>query len=419
MPHVPEPQSFSSSSGTASRRPVILATIGNYLPGFRAGGPIRSLAHLVDHLSDEFDFRILSTDRDLGDERAYPGVEPDRWVPVGPALVHYTSPARQGPGAITRLIAETPHDVLYLNSFFSPRFSIVPLLARRFGRIPRRPTVLAPRGEFSAGALALKAFKKRGYLAAGRAAGLFRDLCWQASSDFEAHDIAAVIGPQAEVRVACDLPAERVEPPPPHLARRPGAPLRIVFLSRISPKKNLDYALRVLAQIRAPVRFTICGPAEDADHARLCRTLAKDLGPHIEIDWIGPLPPERIAETFAAHDLFFFPTRGENYGHVIAESLAAGTPVLIADTTPWRGLAAAGVGDDLPLSEPAAFAARIEAMASEPAEAALARRARAAAYVRQGPRQQADILANRNLFRAALMGRQAGGISRVGEVDRA
>ena len=402
MPPLPEPQGRSPQPGTLARRPVILLTTGHYLPGFRAGGPIHSIAHLVDQLSDEFDFRILCADRDLGDERAYPGVETDRWVPVGRALVHYLSPARQGPRAITRLIAQTPHDLLYLNSFFSPRFTIVPLLARRLGRIARRPTVLAPRGEFSAGALALKAFKKRSYLAVGRAAGLFRGLHWQASSDFEARDIRAVMGPQAAVRVACDLPAARVALPPPHPARQAGEALRLVFLSRISPKKNLDYALGVLGRVRVPVRFTIAGPPEDAAYVRHCRERAGRLGPHIDVAWIGPLRPEQVAATFAGHDLFFFPTRGENYGHVIAESLAAGTPVLIADTTPWRGLAQAGVGDELPLDDPAAFAARIEALAAEPAEAALARRARAAAYAGQSARRQADVLANRQLFRAAL-----------------
>ncbi|WP_371347706.1 glycosyltransferase family 4 protein [Ancylobacter sp. IITR112] len=402
MPSFPEPPPRAAPPGTVSPRPVVLVATGHYLPGFRAGGPIHSIANLVDHLQDEFDFRILCGDRDLGDERAYPGLQADRWVRVGPALVHYTSPANQGARAVTRLIAETPHDLLYLNSFFSPRFTIVPLLARRLGRVAPRPTVLAPRGEFSAGALALKALKKRSYLAAGRAAGLFRGLIWQASSEFEAGDIRAVIGPQARVHVACDLPAPAGAPCPAHRPRQPGEPLRLVFISRLSPKKNLDYALKVLAQLRVPVRFTIHGPAEDADYVALCRRLAGEVGPHVAVAWAGPLRPEQVAATFAAHDLFFFPTRGENYGHVIAESLAAGTPVLIADTTPWRGLAQAGVGDDLPLSDPAAFAARIAAMADEPVEMAPARRARAAAYVRQSARRQDDILANRNLFRLAL-----------------
>ena len=54
----------------------------------------------------------------------------------------------------------------------------------------------------------------------------------------------------------------------------------------------------------------------------------------------------------AANDLFFLPTRGENFGHVIAEALSVGTPVLISDQTPWRKLAAVGLGHDLPLAVP-------------------------------------------------------------------
>lgn len=90
---------------------------------------------------------------------------------------------------------------------------------------------------------------------------------------------------------------------------------------------------------------------------------------------------------------------------MIAESLAAGTPVLLSDTTPWRGLAAEGVGDDLPLDAPAAFAARIEAMAAEPVEAAMARRARAAAFARRRQQDDADVADSRTLFRSALASR--------------
>ena len=37
---------------------------------------------------------------------------------------------------------------------------------------------------------------------------------------------------------------------------------------------------------------------------------------------------------FQEYDLLFLPTKGENFGHVILESMSAGTPVLISDTTP-------------------------------------------------------------------------------------
>ena len=47
-------------------RPIILSFAGHYLPGYKAGGPIRSIANMVDQLGDEFDFRIVAGDRDLG-----------------------------------------------------------------------------------------------------------------------------------------------------------------------------------------------------------------------------------------------------------------------------------------------------------------------------------------------------------------
>ena len=55
------------------------------------------------------------------------------------------------------------------------------------------------------------------------------------------------------------------------------------------------------------------------------------------------------------HDLFFLPTLGENFGHVILEALYAGCPVLISDQTPWRDLEEKGIGWDLALSKPEMF----------------------------------------------------------------
>ena len=38
---------------------------------------------------------------------------------------------------------------------------------------------------------------------------------------------------------------------------------------------------------------------------------------------------------FAQHDVFLFPTMGENYGHVIFEALSVGCIPVISDQTPW------------------------------------------------------------------------------------
>jgi len=134
-------------------KPIILTFAHYYLPGNLAGGPIRSIANMVDLLSDEFDFYIITSDRDYGAKNPYSDVNIDEWNTVGNAKVFYASEKYLGLNQLRKLISSTPHDLLYLNSFFDPTFTVKPLLARWLKKVPSKPIVVAPRGEFSQGAL--------------------------------------------------------------------------------------------------------------------------------------------------------------------------------------------------------------------------------------------------------------------------
>lgn len=151
-----------------NRKPRILLFVACYLPGYKAGGPVQTIANIVDHLGDDFELWIVTSDRDLGDTSAYPGLSLDQWVTHGNAHVFYVSPENQTVSGLANVIKNTPHDVLYLNSFFDPVFTLKLLLARFLGKFPRRPVVLAPRGEFSAGALKIKGMKKTAYIFGAR-----------------------------------------------------------------------------------------------------------------------------------------------------------------------------------------------------------------------------------------------------------
>ena len=120
-------------------KPSILVFIWYYLPGSKSGGPLNSMTNLVESLGDEFVLRIVTSDRDPGDTVRYPGIEVNRWYNVGKAQVLYIPPGIRGLQPIARMMRETPHDALYLNSFVNPRFTVFPLLARRTGLVPRRP----------------------------------------------------------------------------------------------------------------------------------------------------------------------------------------------------------------------------------------------------------------------------------------
>src|SRR5690606_12999015 len=101
------------------------------------------------------------------------------------------------------------HSTLYLNSFFDVCFTVKPLLARLLRLAPKRRCVIAPRGEFSPGALDLKTTKKKTFLVISKFAKLYSNLIWQASSEHEFRDITNVIGSSAkDIRIAADLPAK-------------------------------------------------------------------------------------------------------------------------------------------------------------------------------------------------------------------
>lgn len=384
-------------------RPGILAFLSSYLPAFRSGGPIRTLEAMTAQMSDEWEFLIVAADRDLGDDGPFPGVPVNTWITCGPARVFYRSPGVRGWIALLRSLESIDYDVIYLNSFFGTHASLIPLLLRRAGWLRRRPVVVAPRGELDPGALALKHRKKAAFLKAARLVRLHRGVVWHASNPVERESILRhTRAPAPQVFQALDLSGRSSGAATRKTERASGEPLRITFLSRISPIKNLRFALEVLTRVTVPVQFDIHGIIEDLAYWEGCQKAMADLPSHVTARYVGEVLPQDVESTLAGYDLFLFPTLGENYGHVIRESLSAGLPALISDTTPWRGLEAKGAGADLPLDDPGRFAAWIDAYHRLPPDRQTAMRA-AAARAGDDPEAAArNLQDNRDLFRAAL-----------------
>ncbi len=376
-----------------------------YLPGYRSGGPIRTLTNLVERLGEEFRFKIVASDRDVFDKFPYGEVKTDTWNRVGKADVFYCSPRNQTLGALLRLINHTPHDVIYLHSFFGWDFMIKPLILRKFNLIAKKPTVLDPHGEFSEGALRLKGWLKKPYAQVARFLGLYDEIIWQATSEYEVADMKRVLGRvAARIVVAPDLLPELRTDEVFNRAVGKSAPLKILFLSRVSPKKNLDGALRIFREVNDRVDFSVVGPVDDERYWQNCQTLIRKLPRHVRVHYRGAVAPSLVSRVMAEHDLLFLPTHGENFGYVIAEALSVGTPVLISDLTPWRNLEEKGIGWDLPLDNPTAFAQEIDHCARmRPEEYMVWRRAildKAAVLLSQDE----AIEQNRQLFIQACQG---------------
>ncbi len=385
-------------------RPVVLAFSDYYLPGYRAGGPVRTLEGIVALLAEEFEFRIVTRDRDLGSPEPYPGVRTDTWEPIAGAYVRYLSVHRLTPATIRRAIQSTPHHILYLNSLFSVPFSICPLWLRRLRLVQSRPTIVAPRGEMAEGALALKHRRKALYLRLSRRLSLYDGVLWQASSQHELEEIRRILGAKSQVLVAPDLAVVRssAQVPVSESAIKKAGILRAVFLSRISRNKNLDGALAILSGVAGRVELTIYGPIEDERYWKECQSASRRLPPNVSVRYEGEVAPELVLDTLSSHDLLFLPTLGENYGHVIVEALSVGRPVLISDRTPWRNLEGLGVGWDVSVGNPHEFRRIIDQCVAMDSEGWRQLSEAAASYgarIRRDPEVQER---NRALFRSRL-----------------
>lgn len=337
----------------------VLIFVEYYLPGYKSGGPLQSVKNIVKLFGEEVDFFIVSLDRDLGDVCPYDNVQVETWTSIGNAKIIYMPPSKMTLLNIKKIMQSNKFDMIYLNSFFSYRFTVIPIFVYRIFNFKSK-LLVAPRGEFSRAALSLKLFKKRVFLNISKILKLYSRVSFHASSDSEMRDISRVMGDAVEIKIAKDLPDITVPKLGELVDARKTDALRVCFISRIVQMKNLEFAIDILMSVNKSVEFVIYGSKEDANYWEYCKELLNDLPPNIAWSYCGELHPEEVKLKFAENDIFLFPTRGENYGHVIAEALLSGTYILISDKTPWQNLESLGVGRVIPLSHKHFFVSEIE-----------------------------------------------------------
>ena len=331
---------------------IILIFNEYYLPGYKAGGPIRSVSNLVSWLGDEVRFKIFTTDRDSFETKPYPGVEVDSWNSVNNAEVYYCSKASLNIRTILKFLKHTEFDLVYFNSLFNLYFTLVPLfLLKHVLKFGRRKIVLAPRGELDTGDLENKHLKKQLFIRIANCTGIYSGIKWQATNEVEKNSISEYLSVNPDnISVVSNL-AQKHNHEPEDVTVTQNGTLKIVYLSRVTPKKNLLFALDVLASISdQKVQFDIYGVIDDEKYWAKCKNKIQKLGANIDVNYKGILKHHEVINVISDYHLFFLPTKGENFGHAIYESIIAGTPVLISTETPWKMLEEKEVGWDLPLS---------------------------------------------------------------------
>ena len=333
----------------------ILVFSDYFVPGFKAGGPIKSILNLSKAIEDAYEVLVVTRNKDFGAENVYSDVVINKVTQVCGFKVIYID--RINFKRIYSIISLFNPHVIHLNSYFSIFTSLVLVLRRM--KFIKSEIVLSPRGELLQNALDIKYFKKKIFMQCCKFIDLHIDIAFHSTSDEEASAISNYH--QNKVYLLPNL-ASFVKESKSYVIK-PSKPLRIVFISRIRDNKNLLFAIEILQNIPDnDIVFDIYGPIEDAKYWAKCLRAMNNLPPTITSKYCGVVKSTDVQKTMSEYQVLFLPTKTENFGHVIVEAMQVGLIPLISSETPWNDLQENNAGWALSLDKKEEFISVIKSI---------------------------------------------------------
>lgn len=315
-----------------------------YLPGYKSGGPQRTVENIAEIFGATNDIYILTQDHDMGSDEHYSGIDNNKWIKMGNAEVMYVSSKEFKWSAIKK--AYFHFDLIYSCGMFEKN-TIALLLLHRFFRKKygkNKKIYVAPMGVFSPAAFNNASYKKKViFVDTYKKIKAFKTIIWSFTTESEVKQAENILGyrfNKDEYIIAEDIPRlvdfEYYNGKIKNYNKIKNK-LNLVYISRISPQKNLIYALQILNnRYQGEINFDIYGPLEDISYWEKSETLMKKLPLNIHTRYCGELIPDDVVDVLSKYDAFLLPTKGENFGHIIYESMAVGCIPIISNRTPWK-----------------------------------------------------------------------------------
>ena len=402
----------------------ILDVVGSFYPAVGHGGPVTSNRALCGALASlGIEVRVLTTNtggarklpREFAGWRPFEGYEifyGNRWLwrDLSPGLAREL-------GRQVRMA-----DVVHLTGTYN---WFLPLAARLCRRCDR-PLVVSPRGSLVPEARGSKGLKKGLFDRLIQGKALSRVSAFHATSEAEAEAIRDLV-PGARVAV---IP-NGVEVPGALPERDPEAQPYLLYMGRLHPYKRVERIIRAFAGATAggvdrrwsmvdsgqrlttddrrrttkeektadggegastgdsrqtmdrremktaddglptmdhgPWTLTIAGDGE-AGYRRELERVAEDAGAADRVRFIGHVSGDEKTRLLAQAGFVVQAPNPENFGNVVAEALAHGTPVLVGKGLPWKALDLEGCGFWVDDSEEALAEGMRRLMALSPEE---------------------------------------------------
>jgi len=311
----------------------VIQSVGSLAP--ETGGPARSVPNLAIALAETgINVTILAPDLDKSLSPAL--------VPEHELITYVPIPIRFRIGMKPLYIPELIHKLEELcqnreNLLIHDHGLWLPqnIMVSKFAARQQIPLVISPRGMLEPGALSFSSFRKRIAWLLYQRRIIFRADAIHATSTLESENLLN-LGLIGHIRM---IPNGTVLPPKGDwYPKSTKSALRILFLSRIHPKKGLINFVKTLSNFQSNKWEFIIAGYDEIGHLREVQNFANQAGVGENIRYFGPVDDQNKWELYKDADLFVLPSLSENFGIVVAEALAAGLPVITTTGTPWQDL---------------------------------------------------------------------------------
>ena len=236
------------------------------------------------------------------------------------------------------LFDEIKPDVVHVNCCWLPACAVVQGIAQRRGY----KVVLTPHGMLEPWIVQRHYWtRKFPALLLYQKAAIQKVDCLQATADSERDNLLR-LGYNKNIKVVkLGIDAECIKVKSSWKKTR-----QILFLSRVHVKKGINFLIEAVAILREQLqgyRVIVAGEG-DADYIANFKMQIHEEGLDGIVQLVGGVYGEEKWRLFQTSDFLVLPTYSENFGLVVAESLASGTPVITTVGTPWSDLDDANAG---------------------------------------------------------------------------
>jgi len=316
----------------------ILHIVPSYKPAWKYGGPINSVSKLCELLTEEGSYvKVLTT---TGNGREELDVETNKEIIVdGVPVIYFKRYTRNNTfvsPALWRYLYQhvNEYDTVHIHTWWN----VLVLFSTLICLFKGKKVFISPRGMlcdyiFNGNNHFIK---KCIHVFMGK--WLLKASVLIATSEMEYNECQELIPGWGGYTIANILPLSGVP-----IEKTPNDIFTVIFLSRIDPKKGLEFVFEAMTKLRINIRLQICGTGDPLYIANL-EQLAIDNKIYDKIEWMNWQNVDTKFHQLMEADLCILTSYNENFGNVIIEALYMGTPVLITDKV---GLASFVKNNDL------------------------------------------------------------------------